>query len=292
MAEGPDLREVLTYRQPVRRTAGTIAVLACALTSGMRAQEPPAVVVRGRVVAEAGAPIRNAVVMLIGGSDSVHTDSSGFFVVHPARSGSAVLRVRAVGFAEQRVGIRIIPESGWSGTVSLKRLPRVLAPVEVVGQAPEFGSKYSDFFRRQKVGSGVFRTRDDIERMGASDLVSVLQGIPGVSISATANPYGQTEIRFRMARCPGQPPNIAIYVNGDRVALFGRNTQNKGSELSGITSGSRAAASTCDDCARIGEVLSTLPVHEIMFVEFYRGGQVPADLGRGDSCAALVVWTR
>jgi hypothetical protein len=39
--------------------------------------------------------------------------------------------------------------------------------------------------------------------------------------------------------------------------------------------------------------MSSVLLRDIEFVEFYRGpSQIPPELDRGDSCAALVVWTR
>jgi hypothetical protein len=200
--------------------------------------------------------------------------------------------------------IRVSEGSGWSGTIMLGSAPQQLPEIEVdapFGKPPEFANitKYDDFFRRRRLGFGTFRTRADIEKMGAFDVVSVLQGIPGVKVSFTASPYGAPEVRFQMARCPGQPPNFAIYLNGIRVGLFLEKGENKGSELSSLfrrglgREDEKKTPSSCDDCAKIAEVLSSIPLRDIEFVEFYRGpGQIPSDLDRGDSCAALVIWTR
>ncbi len=170
-----------------------------------------------------------------------------------------------------------------------------LPAVTVVAKPNEFAhtTKYDDYFRRSKVGVGVFRSRDDIDRFGATDVTSMLQRIPGVSVSLTSNPHGEQEVRFRMARCPGQPPNIAIYVNGSRIPLHDRTAENKGSELSGLSRQRDPNKSTCDACSRIAEILQSVALQDLLFLEFYRGpGEMPADLDRGGSCAALVLWTR
>ena len=123
-------------------------------------------------------------------------------------------------------------------------------------------------------------------------MVGALQSIPGVTVSSFQNPYGAPEVRFRMARCPGEPPNLAIYIDGLRVASFGKATENKGSELSGLFR-REPSRSTCEECTRMAEVLSSIRLSEIEFVEFYRGpGQIPAELERGDACAALVIWRK
>ena len=247
--------------------------------------------IRGRVLADDSTPVIAALVELASQAKSVRTSSSGEFVFQRIPVGTAILRIRAFGFADKEQQVQIARDSGWRGNIVLTRIPQSL-PEVVVSATGAPNSKYADFFRRRQLGVGTFRTRGEIDSMGAFDIVAVLKSIPGVSVSATHTVYGQPETRFRLARCPGQPPNLAIYINGQRVALFGGDTQNKGSELSSLFQ-QHPPSSTCEDCARIGEVLSSIPISEIEFIEFYRGpGQIPADLDRGDSCAALVVWTR
>jgi hypothetical protein len=174
--------------------------------------------------------------------------------------------------------------------------PQPLPPVTVKAEKPaEFAhtTKYDDFFRRRKIGTGTFRTHDDLIRMGASDVVGGLQNIPGVSVSLTSHVHGAPEVRFRMPRCSRQPPNIDVYLNGAKVPLFRKYSENNGSELSSLTRRRDTMTSTCEDCIKLAEFLTTLTIADILFMEFYRGaGQIPSDLDRGDACAALVIWTR
>jgi hypothetical protein len=157
-------------------------------------------------------------------------------------------------------------------------LPDVSVTVDKPGEYAHT-SRYDDFFRRRALGIGTFRTRQDIESKAAFDMVSVLNGIPGVRISLTPNPHGETEVRVQLARC--RPPRIGLYVNGQRVELF----------LSAVSD--EGPSSSCRDCVRLYEALSAILLRNVEFVEFYRGpGQIPSDLERGDACAALVIWTR
>ncbi len=283
-------------------TAGVLAL--CFSPSAAQGQESTPGPVRGLIVDSSGTPIGGALVELVGRGDSVRTSRTGAFAFARVLSGAEVLRIRALGHPVKFQNIRVIGDSGWIGTIVLKATPQRLPEIEVdapLGKPPEFANtaKYDDFFRRRRLGIGTYRTRADIEKMGAFDVVSVLQGIPGVRVSYTTNPYGAPEVRFQMARCPGQPPNFAIYIDGSRVGLFLEKGQNKGSELSGLLSRGlergkdKTKTSTCDDCSKIAEVLSSVLLRDIEFIEFYRGpGQIPSDLDRGDSCAALVIWTR
>lgn len=245
----------------------------CLFPAGAYGQVATTGQVRGTVVAENGTPVKGALVDLVGRADFARTAETGRFLFQDVHAGPQVLRIRALGFVQKSENILVIGDSGWAGSIVLARAPQALAEVNVTapGKPPEFANttKYDDFFRRQKLGQGTFRTRDDIEKMGAADFASVLQRIPGVTVSTTISPHSEPEIRMRLARCPG--PRLAFYVNGTQVAVYGKSP------------GAR----------EMGELLSAMPVSDILFVEFYRGpGQIPNDLERGDACAALVIWTR
>ena len=208
--------------------------------------------------------------------------------------GPATLRISAIGYGPKDHAIYVSRDSGWTGTIVLDRVAHRLAEVQVVKAPYDFSDmpKYADFFRRRRLGFGTLRTREEIEQMGAPDIVSALRGIPGVRVSSTMTPYGEPEIRFHLARCAGQPPNLDIYIDAKRVALF-RNSENRGSDLTGGLRRNTKAASSCADCVRIGELLSSIPLGEVVAVELYRGAsEIPSDLERGDACAALVIWTR
>lgn len=288
-----------TNRIPFRQRALTLAglLVLCLVPGATVGQVGPSGPVRGKILAPDRSPVHGALVELIGRGDSVRTSGAGEFTFPRVPSGAEVLRIRVLGYRVKLQGIHVIGDSGWIGTILLEAASQQLPEVEVkapFGKPPEFlnTSKYDDFFRRRGIGFGTFRTRDDIERMGAFDVVSVLQGIPGVNVSLTANPYGAREARFKMARCPGQPPNIAIYINGRKVSMFLKEAENNGSELSRLFR-LKPPTSSCSDCERIAEALTAVALRDIEFVEFYRGpGEIPSDLDRGDSCAALVIWTR
>ena len=209
--------------------------------------------VRGIVLSSDSSPAKDAWVELIEEKRSARTTATGSFFFENVRTGRHTLRLRALGHLPKSQEIEVSPETGWADTVFLQRAPQELAELQVIasGEPAEFAntSKYDDFFRRRKIGQGTFRTRDDIDRFGALDIASVLQAIPGANVSMTGNPNGELEMRFRLARCPGSPPNIVIYIDGLKV--FTRSaSENRGSELSGLTSNKRIDQSTCADCVR------------------------------------------
>jgi hypothetical protein len=269
-------------RPSTRLLAAIGLVLGALAPPGVQSQAVASV--RGKVTGADGVPIAGALLELTGTRDSSRTSPAGQFLFQRVAVGLQVLRVRMLGYRPRLQAILVTADSGWNGTITLETAVVELPEIRVtsaLGKPAEFAhtTKYDDYFRRRRLGIGTFRTRADIERKRAFDLVSVLQGIPGVRISSTVNPYGETEVRMHITRC--HPPRIAFYIDGHRVALF---------LGSGLSEG--GVRSTCDDCVRIAETFSQVLLRDIEFVEFYRGpGQIPSDLDR-DVCAALVVWTR
>jgi hypothetical protein len=266
-----------------------------AVTTG---QTPAPRVLSGTVVSESGEAVAGALVHLLGSRDTARTGATGGFVFSQVVGGEQILLVRALGFRPWHDTIRAQGNTYPMLRVVLQQVPQDLAEVRVLataGKPPEFAhtTKYDDFFRRRQLRSGTFRSWEDAERGGISDLTGYLRGIPGVRVSATNNPYGETEVRLRIARCPGEPPNLAVLIDGRRIASFRRHSENRGSELTGIFRSPGDSRSTCEDCVRLAEVLSSVPFQDVLFLEFYSGpGQIPSDLDRGDYCAALVIWTR
>ena len=228
--------------------------------------------VMGRVITRDSAPVANAVVELTRARDSTRTSETGAFVFRRQTLRDEVLRVRALGFAPDSLYIGSVSDSGWYGTIVLEAIPRELPEVQVTAEAKPaafaYTTRYDPYFRRRRMALGSYRTYEDIERRGDADITSALQGIPGLSISLTITPLGVPDARIRIARCPGNPPRLAIYLNGARVSL--------------TREGEAVAA-----------WLQSVPVRDILFIEFYRGAsEIPSDLERGDNCAVLVIWTR
>ena len=267
------------------------------LSAILAAQGPG--VVEGRVVDQEGSPVGAALVEITRTRESKRTSPDGRFSFRGIDPGIDTLRVRAVGYRIRLVPIVVSTNAGWSGTVAIERVPQPLPEVGVKGRTVvwkpseyDYTAKYDDFFRRRHLGIGTFRSWEDLQKLGVLDLAGVLQSIPGVTVSSFQNPYGAPEIRIRMARCSGMPPRIAIYLDGQKLPLFGKYTENAGSDLRAVFS-PEERPSTCDDCTRIAELLSSIRVSEIEFIEFYRGpGQIPAELERGDACSALVIWRK
>lgn len=264
-------RDMAAYRAHGRSHLLVIA-LTLVVTPRMSAQVSSETAIRG-VVSAAGAaqvPIAGATVVLTGSKDSVRTLADGQFVLRASTAGRHVLAVRALGYAPRMLDVVVSATDGWTGTIELERLPQTLPAVDVADRRDyfEYTTKYDGFFQRKKRGlGGTFRTYEDFEKSGASNMASALAGIPGVAVSTTVSMYsGIPEYRFRIARCPGNPPNIAVYIDGQLIL--------------GVRE-------------RFSELMSSILLTDVRYVEFYRGpGQIPSDIERGDNCAVLLIWMR
>jgi hypothetical protein len=253
-----------------------LLVAACTLVAAscLSAQAPGQTAVRGTIRAAGPTlePIAGAVVVLVGHRDSARTSSSGEFEIRGVAPGNHTLSVRAIGYAPRTLSILVSRVDGWAGTVELERLPQPLPQVTVTEKPPElaYTTKYDGFFQRRKRGlSGTFRTHEDFEKSGATNMATALAGIPGVAVSTTVSPIMGPEYRFRIARCPGNPPNVAVYIDGQLISVDKRTPES------------------------FNELMNSILLTDVRYVEFYRGpGQIPSDIERGDNCAVLLIWMR
>jgi hypothetical protein len=284
---------------PVRKLRVASCFVVALWAAPAMSQEVSLTSVRGRVVAADGTPIQRASIEVLGRQETASTSVSGEFELLLVTGDSVGIRVRALGYSPSTRWMRISASSVSLAPIVLEAIAAQLDRVTVRGQKPDsfaYTTKYDDYFRRRRMGQGTFREQEDFQKRGAPDVVGALQGIPGVKISLTSDPNGVPEVRFQMARCPRQPPSILLYVNGKKEPIFGKNSQDQGSELSSMTfrrSDPSRKINTCEDCARLAELLFGFALSDILFIEYYRGpGQIPSDVDRGDACAALMIWTR
>jgi len=279
----------------VRAPALLLAAALAGFPSQLQAQAatdtmlPPAGTVQGRVAGPAGTPVDHAVVDLLPDGRRVLTDAKGLFAITGIGSGLHVLHVMALGHRPKYFQVVTEADHGWRGVIALAEMIVELPEITVTsawGKPPEYAniSRYDDFFRRRRLGFGTFLTPEQIERRNASHLVQLLYGIPGVHASYAA-PGSQTHMILRFARCAGEPPQLAFYINGMRY----RATPNlQGPERRRPTDG-EDPNKEWDDLA---ELLDSVHPRDIEFLEVYRGvAQIPSDLDR-DVCAAIVIWTK
>ncbi len=121
-----------------------------------------------------------------------------------------------------------------------------------------FTTRYDDFFRRRAFRSGTFRTREDALFQSAFQTAELLRGIPGVFVR-----FSQGGLSVAFSACRESYAKVSVWIDGARVITDNHN-----------------------------EALTYLRPEDIEMIEVYRrSGQIPGEF-LGDSCAAIVIWTR
>jgi hypothetical protein len=237
---------------------GPLALAAQAVTA-----QVPTVRIRGQVTDSLGIPNPRAAVLLRSASISVTTDSLGLFSFDHVVAGLQLLQVRAIGWRPLYFTIQTEPGEEWVGRVGLEPVPQTLPELRVTGRLakPERyagTTMYDDFFRRRRTATGVFRLRDEIDRLTPLYTADLLKGIPTVRVSFGG---GSTAVRF--TRCEGPGAKVGVWLDGIRIR-----------------------AKSAD------EALSLVSPNDIEAIEVYTGAsRIPGEFLE-DSCAAIVLWSR
>jgi Carboxypeptidase regulatory-like domain len=213
--------------------------------------------ISGRILdLQSGAPIRDARIALLGTTIRTATDTGGRFTVDSLRSGTYVLQARAIGY---RVTVWVVPLRDGElidKAFELPPIPDTLAAITVEGQSTFFERRMREFEERRRARRGVFVTEDEIHASGATTLVDVLRGIPGVLLSC------------RLASC---------------VVEMTRSAQ-----------GICRADWVVDGFPATESGTPHLPVTGIVGIEIYRSpGETPAQFLKADSqCGVIAIWTK
>lgn len=128
------------------------------------------------------------------------TNDRGEFRLPGVPPGTIELRARRLGFRPNAVRI-IVPESG-TETVSLKLAvaAQELQPVVVRGRAVTYTGRLAGYYERlERRTSGVFITREQIERDNSRSLNQLLQRVPGITTLRQRD--GSTGVRIRDRTC-------------------------------------------------------------------------------------------
>jgi TonB-linked SusC/RagA family outer membrane protein len=145
------------------------------------------VLIRGRVMDSAYAPLQGASIIVKGEKRGTQTDRFGNFEIRVA-AGRPVLVVSFLGYATREM---LWPENMRSMNISLHRSSDPLDEVQVIA--------YGTSSRRFSVGSVATVNADDIEKQPVSNVLLALEGrVPGLLVTQSNGAPGasvQTQIR-------------------------------------------------------------------------------------------------
>lgn len=247
----------------MRRLLLAIAVLAAGTAADLMGQAGTGIF-RGKVTDSLGIPVPLAEIVILGTELRAVADSEGMFRMAAVPQGMHPVIVRSIGWKPIFFMLRIAGGEEFIVRIGLEPAPQRLPEIIVKGgrfaKPPEYAltHRYDDFFRRRVIRSGTFRMRTDPMFVRAISTGDLLQMIPGVRVS-----FGEGGTTVEFSRCRGPSSKVSVWIDGAQVMNPNHN-----------------------------EALEYLRPSNIEMIEVYRGpGQIPGEF-LGDSCAAIVIWTR
>ena len=199
----------------------------------------------GRVRDQAGAPIANAQVILVGTAFNAVTNPQGYYFVNNVPAGPVTVRAQFIGYKSTQVeGVKVLAGQTASVDVQLEQTPVAITEITVVAQTQPLVPR-DEVTTKQRI-DGVFTENLPVDRLN-----SVLALQPGVVASPTAN-----TISIR----GGRTDEAVTYVDGVPITAGYRGGSNLGSlgtELSlGTNSLEEASVTTGSSSAEFGNAQS------------------------------------
>lgn len=288
------------------RTIGwwSVAVLTAGPAAG---QSAPGGAARlsGVVVSTAGGPVPDVEVLIPGTAVRTTTAVDGRFALDRVPAGPQVVIFRKIGFRPEALSVPVDSAVRVLGRILLDPGPYLLPEIHVTAKfaKPEryaATTKYDDFYRRRKVGGGIFLDREALEQRFVGNTFEVFQGLPGVHVDVRPAGVGA---KLWFSRCNESPPAIAVWVDGVRLlppwgisAGYGIDAR-QGVTPNGAGANSDAGvgrtAGTDLKTRFVDEMVNSVSPADIEAIEVYRGpAGLPGEFNAGDNCGAIVIWTK
>lgn len=175
-----------------------LAAALCVWSGSAIGQNPG--MVTGTITDTAGVPIYGAEVTVDSAQVRAFTDEKGSFTLGGISRGLRLLTARRLGFAPSSIQVEILGEGAATVALRLKPLAAALPPVVIHPSGVRYSGRLAGYYERLERGSsGVFVTRDQIDKENPSTLGQLLQHVPG--IRATRGRGGITSVRMRGRAC-------------------------------------------------------------------------------------------
>jgi hypothetical protein len=213
----------------------------------------------GKVVNRNGAPVVGARVGLMGTSAATLTRANGDFVLDSLPAGTQALVVRQIGYRPTELAVDLSSRTPARVTVQLGMFVPELSPVEVVSRRDEGLQKVGFLDRKRTSASGYFMGPEQLEKRNPMKFTDILRSTPGIRVTEQ---NGQAMITStRSAQANGC---VTMYVDGAQWQQL-----------------------------EPGDLDSFVQPNEVAAIEVYSGASVPPQFSQaGQSCAAVVVWTK
>jgi len=213
----------------------------------------------GKVLNQNRAPVAGARVGLMGTSAATLTRANGDFVLDSLPAGTQALVVRQIGYKPTEVAVDLSSRTPARVTVQLGAFVPELSPVEVVSRRDEGLQKVGFLDRKRTSAGGYFMGTDQIEKRNAMKFSDILRSTPGLRVQEQ---NGQSMVTS--TRSAAGSGCVTIYVDGSPWQQL-----------------------------EPGDLDSFVQPNEVAAIEVYTGTSVPPQFSSaGQSCAAVVVWTK
>jgi hypothetical protein len=190
------LRELSRARSLVAVIAVVAAVALPAVS--LRAQTLGSI--DGTAVDSAGIPLAGVEVAVDGTGLRAATNEKGEFHIKGIPLGTAVLRARRLGFRPSQARVELSEAGPATVSLRLAAVAAMLAPVVVRAEKMHYTGRLAGYYQRlERKSSGVFITREQIDRENPRMLKQLLRQVPGITeVRGRGNSSG---IRMRGRTC-------------------------------------------------------------------------------------------
>jgi len=257
---------------------------------GAVAQDRDAQVI-GTVADGEGRGLDGATIEILGTKLSATSGENGRFRFGPVRPGRYWILARRVGYAPIRMTATLQDGQTRALSLTLEKIPQRLSELTVLAHGGMSGYRHQDFLARSRSAFGTFLTRDDLDRIGGHDLVSVVQRyLPGKTRYTLERRTGETDLfGGRLYRRLGSG---RLYAR-DELGFF----HSVGSSWVDAYYNPNCTPSISVNGATpwAGVSLIDFDVDRLEAIEVYRRGRwVPTEFAYRESsgCGLVVLWTK
>ena len=251
----------------------------------------------GTVQIDRAGPLGGAEVFVQRTARRTTSGPDGRFALDSVPVGLQVLVVRRIGYRAEAISVAVDTGARSLGIIVLD--PAVVHLEELTVTAryakPERyanTTKYDDFYRRRRIGGGIFLDRDQLDQRFYMYTHQLLLGLPGVHVEMNAPGTGS---KVWFSRCNESPPAIALFIDGIReIPPWGTSRGYGVGSVKRTADRGTQSDTAFDDRARfVEDMLNSISPTEIEAIEIFKGpGELPAEFNNGDNCGAIVIWTR
>ena len=283
---------------------GIIVVLSLAAPIALRAQDTGGV--SGVVRSPQGDPVEGVEILVQGAPLKTLSAGDGQFILRGLPLGRQVLVFRRIGYRPEALAVEVTTVASPLGPVVMEpgafKLPDIIVSARYAKPARYANTiKYDDFYRRRKIGGGIFLDRDLVDQRFVGNTSQMFVGMSGVHVDVQPPGVGS---KLWFSRCNESPPAIGVWVDGVRQLPpwgigsgyglgAGRGRQGATPGAAGAISDQGASRASDLRSRFVEEVINSVSPADIEAIEVYKGPSgLPGEFNQGDNCGAIVIWTK